>query len=44
MSCAEQVENKMKPSIYTEAVASDDHEKWTFAMQEEIQSLEKNST
>jgi hypothetical protein len=44
MSCAEHVENDAKPSTYTEAIASVDREKWISAMQEEMQSLDKNST
>jgi transposase InsO family protein len=43
-SCAEQVENSHEPSTYTEAVGSGDREKWVSAMQEEMQSLEKNGT
>ncbi|CAD6271890.1 unnamed protein product [Miscanthus lutarioriparius] len=42
-SCAKQVENIHEPATYTEAVVSGDREKWIFAMQEEMQSLEKNS-
>jgi hypothetical protein len=44
MSCAEQVENDVEPATYTEAIASVDREKWISAMQEELQSLDKNST
>ena len=43
-SCAEQVENIHEPAMYTEAVVSGDREKWISAMQEEMQSLEKNGT
>nr|ABA97637.1 retrotransposon protein, putative, Ty1-copia subclass [Oryza sativa Japonica Group] len=43
-SCAEQVENTLEPATYTEAVVSGDREKWISAMQEEMQSLEKNGT
>ncbi|CAM0870358.1 unnamed protein product [Alopecurus aequalis] len=43
-SCAEQVENTHEPSTYTEVVGSGDREKWVSAMQEEMQSLEKNGT
>ena len=43
-SCAEQVENIHEPATYTEAVVSGDREKWISAMQEEMQSLEKNGT
>ena len=43
-SCAKQVENIHEPATYTEAVVSGDHEKWISAMQEEMQSLEKNDT
>uniref|UniRef100_A0ACD5Y480 Uncharacterized protein n=1 Tax=Avena sativa TaxID=4498 RepID=A0ACD5Y480_AVESA len=43
-SCAEQVENDSEPATYNEAIASVDREKWVSAMQEEMQSLEKNGT
>ncbi|CAD6247489.1 unnamed protein product [Miscanthus lutarioriparius] len=43
-SCAEQVENIHEPATYTEVVVSGDREKWISAMQEEMQSLEKNGT
>ncbi|CAD6267684.1 unnamed protein product [Miscanthus lutarioriparius] len=43
-SCAKQVENIHEPATYTEAVVSGDRKKWIFAMQEEMQSLEKNGT
>jgi hypothetical protein len=43
-SCAEQVEIIHEPSTYTEAVASGDREKCIAAMQEEMQSIEKNDT
>jgi hypothetical protein len=44
LSCAEQVEHDAEPATYTEAIASVDKEKWLGAMQEEMQSLEKNDT
>ncbi|KAK1694265.1 hypothetical protein QYE76_010962 [Lolium multiflorum] len=44
LSCAEQVEHDTEPATYTEAVASVDHVKWISAMQEEMQSLDKNGT
>jgi hypothetical protein len=44
MSCAKQVENESEPSAYSEGVASGDRDKWISAMQEEMQSLEKNDT
>ncbi|KAK1644706.1 hypothetical protein QYE76_062511 [Lolium multiflorum] len=44
LSCAEQVEHDTEPATYTEAVASVDRVKWIFAMQEEMQSLDKNGT
>jgi hypothetical protein len=44
MSCAEQVENDTEPATYTEVVASVDYKKWISAMQEEMQSLDKNGT
>ena len=43
-SCAERVENIHEPATYTKAVVSGDREKWISAMQEEMQSLEKNGT
>lgn len=43
-NCAEQVENIHEPSTYTEVVVSGDRGKWIDAMQEEMQSLEKNGT
>jgi transposase InsO family protein len=44
LSCAEQVEHDDEPTTYTKAIASVDKEKWLGAMQEEMQSLEKNGT
>jgi hypothetical protein len=44
MSCAELLENDAEPTTYTEAIASVDREKWISAMQEEMQSLDKNNT
>jgi hypothetical protein len=44
LSCAKQLEHDTKPATYTEPVASVDHEKRISAMQEEMQSLEKNGT
>jgi hypothetical protein len=44
LSCAEEVDCSAKPSTYTEAMVSGDHEKWMVAMQEEMQLLEKNGT
>jgi hypothetical protein len=38
------VEHDAEPATYTEAIASVDKEKWLGAMQEEMQSLEKNGT
>jgi hypothetical protein len=38
------VENDVEPATYTEAISSVDREKWISAMQEEMQSLEKNGT
>jgi hypothetical protein len=42
--CAEQVEHDAEPATYTKAIALVDKEKWLRAMQEEMQSLEKNGT
>jgi hypothetical protein len=44
LSCVEVVDCSAEPSTYTEAIVFDDREKWIVAMQEEMQSLEKNST
>jgi hypothetical protein len=44
ISCAEHVENDAEPATYTKAIVSVDCDKWISAMQEEIQSLDKNST
>jgi hypothetical protein len=44
LSCAKQVEHDVELATYTEAIASADKEKWLGAMQEEMQSLEKNGT
>ncbi|WVZ69502.1 hypothetical protein U9M48_018276 [Paspalum notatum var. saurae] len=44
LSCAEEIDCCAEPSTYTEAMISGDREKWMFAMQEEMQSLEKNGT
>jgi hypothetical protein len=44
LSCAEEVDYSAEPSTYTEAIVSGDREKWMVAMQEEMQSLEKNGT
>jgi hypothetical protein len=44
LSCADEVNCSVEPSTYTEAVVSGDREKWEVAMQEEMQSLEKNGT
>src|SRR6185437_16191659 len=44
LSCAEQVEDACELAIYSKAVDSVDKEKWISAMQEEMQSLEKNGT
>ena len=44
LSCAEQVEDASEPATYSEAIDSIDKEKCISAMQEEMQSLEKNGT
>jgi hypothetical protein len=44
LSCAEEVDCSAELSTYTEAMVFGDREKWMFAMQEEMQSLEKNGT
>jgi hypothetical protein len=44
LSCVEEVDCSVEPSIYTEAMVFGDRDNWMFAMQEEMQSLEKNGT
>jgi hypothetical protein len=44
LSCVEEVDCSAELSTYTEAMVFGDREKWMFAMQEEMQSLEKNGT
>jgi hypothetical protein len=44
LSCAEQVDSSYEPATYSEAIACSDREKWIAAMQDEMQSLEKNCT
>lgn len=44
LSCAEQVEDVCEPATYFEAIDSIDKEKLISAIQEEMQSLEKNGT
>jgi hypothetical protein len=44
LSCAEDVDYSTNPSIYNEkAMVSNDRDKWVFAMQEEMQSLDRNN-
>jgi hypothetical protein len=43
-SCAKQVDSSYEPATYFEAIACSDREKWIAAMQDEMQSLEKNCT
>jgi hypothetical protein len=44
LSCDERVDNNYEPTTYFEAISYIDHEKWIAAMQDEMQSLEKNCT
>ncbi|WVZ52997.1 hypothetical protein U9M48_003991 [Paspalum notatum var. saurae] len=45
LSCALEIDCfVLEPSTYTEAIIFGDREKWMFAMQEEMRSLEKNGT
>jgi hypothetical protein len=44
LSCTEDVDCSAKMSTYIEAIVSGDREKRVVAMQEEMQSLEKNGT
>ena len=38
------MEDACEPATYSEAIDSEDKEKWISAMQAEMQSLEKNGT
>ncbi len=44
LSCAEEVEGNAEPSNYNEAITSADCNNWMTAMQDEMESLEKNGT
>ena len=44
LSVAEEIEGNAEPSNYAEAITSADCKSWMTAMQEEMQSLEKNCT
>jgi hypothetical protein len=44
LSCAKQVDSSYEPATYSKALAWCDREKWITAMQDEMQSLEKNCT
>jgi hypothetical protein len=44
LSYAEDIDCGAEPSTYSEAMVSNDREKWVFTMQEKIQPLEKNGT
>jgi hypothetical protein len=43
-SCANEIEGNAEPSNYIEAISSVDHNNWMTAMQDEMQSLDKNGT
>ncbi len=44
MSVAEEIEGNAEPSTYSEAIVSDDCNRWITAMHDEMESLEKNHT
>jgi hypothetical protein len=44
LRCDEEVDCNDELSTYTKAIVSGDREKWVVAIQEEMQSLEKNGT
>jgi hypothetical protein len=44
MSVAEEIEGNSEPSNYSEAITSADRNNWMAAMQDEMESLEKNGT
>jgi hypothetical protein len=44
LSVAEDIEGNAAPSSYSEAIISGDSNKWTIAMHDEMESLEKNGT
>jgi hypothetical protein len=44
LSCAKEVDCSVELPTYTEAIIFGDREKWVVAMQEEMQSLEKNGS
>ncbi|KAG8491187.1 hypothetical protein CXB51_014418 [Gossypium anomalum] len=44
LNVAEDIDANQEPSNYSEAIGSEDSEKWMFAMQEEMESLHKNKT
>ncbi|GJU78181.1 retrotransposon protein, putative, ty1-copia subclass [Tanacetum coccineum] len=44
LNIADEIEGTTEPSTYTEAITSDDCNKWITAMHEEMESLEKNGT
>ncbi|KAG8503535.1 hypothetical protein CXB51_001497 [Gossypium anomalum] len=44
LNVVEDIDANQEPSNYSEAISSEDSEKWMFAMQEEMESLHKNKT
>jgi hypothetical protein len=44
MSVAEEIEGNLEPSNYSEAITSANCNNWMTAMQDEMESLEKNGT
>nr|AAT44282.1 putative polyprotein [Oryza sativa Japonica Group] len=44
LSVAEKIEGNAEPSTYSEAIVSDDCNRWITAMHDEMESLEKNHT
>ncbi|KAG8474939.1 hypothetical protein CXB51_031653 [Gossypium anomalum] len=44
LNMAKDIDANQEPSNHSEAISSEDSEKWMFAMQEEMESLHKNKT
>nr|AAM08562.1 Putative retroelement [Oryza sativa Japonica Group]AAM10749.1 Putative retroelement [Oryza sativa Japonica Group] len=44
LSVAEEIEGNVEPSTYSDAIVSDDCNRWITAMHDEMESLEKNHT
>ena len=44
LNVADDIDSNLEPSTYTKVVSCDDSSKWMIAMQEEMESLQKNKT